>query len=96
METNDWIMRAFEDATENSPFDDPFEEAEYQAYMKHIVVPNRALLQHCGTIVGLDKMDRLSKVILKSKEIKTFAEFVKALCTISFSIGYRAGEEAKL
>ena len=89
-------MRAFEDATENSPFDAPSGETEYQAYKKLFLAHDEAILQHCGNIVGLDKMDRLAKVVFVAGEENTLAEFVNVLCVFSFRIGYKAGKEEKL
>ena len=88
-----WVRDAFEDAVNNTPFDDPEQEAEYQAYRRTIVANREQLIFHCGNAVGAEKMNRLSKVVIESGNTKTLAEFIKALLTVGFSLGYKARRE---
>jgi len=92
---NDWIRKAFEKAADDTPFDDPEEELEFQAYHRRIIQDSDVVIQACGMYVGLDKMNALSKVVIESGNVGTLSAFVKNLVTIGFHIGYNEGRKAK-
>lgn len=92
--TDEWVKRAFEDAMD-APFDDPSEEAEYQAYQNIIVNNATKIMMYCGNIVGNEKMNRLARILSETGNVQVFAEFTKAVATVSFSEGYEAGRNER-
>lgn len=88
-----WINDAFRESVDNIPFDDPDEEAEFQAYQRAIVEHKMDVIRHCGEIVGIARMNALSKVVMDSGNTKTFTGFIHAISVLCFSLGYKEGKK---
>ena len=85
--TDDFVKKAFSEATAAA------NDREFDAYRKRIIDNIEPLSVACGIAVGLDKMNELSGLIIKSGLGETFAEWTRMVMTIAFSEGYKAKAE---
>lgn len=84
---DDFVKKAFNDATNAA------DDREYDAYRKKIVDMLEPISVACGIAVGLDKMNKLSKVVIESGLGEAFADWTRTVMTIAFSEGYEAKAE---
>ena len=85
--TDDFVRKAFKDASRVA------DDNEFEAYRKRIIDNIEPLSVACGIAVGLDKMNELSGLIIKSGLGETFVEWTRMVMTIAFSEGYKAKAE---
>lgn len=79
----DFVEKAFHDA------EAIFEEKEFQAYRKAIVTNFDRIIMTAGEDVGLDAMNKLSGLLIRSGHVEDIADFMIAI--ICFHEGYQAG-----
>lgn len=84
-----FVKKAFQDSVKAD------DDKEYQSYKENIVDKIAPLTMAVGVVVGLEKMESLSRVVNQAGEQETLADFVRALVTAAFHIGYGAGREAQ-
>ena len=83
----DFVNDAFKQAVGAS------EEAEYQAYRQEVVNNIGEIAQAAGIMAGVDKMEKLAKIILQFGQEDTLADFTRGLVMAAFHIGYTKGRE---
>ena len=81
----DFVKDAFRQAINAST------EAEFLAYMKEVVGNIDNITMTAGLMVGMDKMDKLSKIVLDAGQEDTLAEFTEGLIMAAFHIGWKEG-----
>ncbi len=85
----DFAEKAFKDAVAIS------DEQEFQAYRKVITKGFDKICAFAGEDVGLDKMKKLSGLLIRNGCAETLAEFVSNIAMICFHEGYQAGRLAE-
>lgn len=75
---------------------DEIGNAEYNAYKETIVAHSDELLSLAGKRVGMQKMERLSAVVVLSGNSDTLAEFIGEVMMASFTAGWMKGQESML
>lgn len=83
-----WIHDAFNDIQKEK------DTREFEAYKERLVGQLDSIYTRAGYAVGLERMEKMSGVVLKSGTANTLADFIRFITTAAFSIGYNAGLEA--
>lgn len=81
----DFVEKAFRDA------EAIFEEKEFQAYRKAIATNFNRICTTAGEVVGLDAINKLSGLLIRSGHVEDIADFIIGIAMICFHEGYQAG-----
>ena len=83
---DEFVRRAFADAIESKKKD------EFNAYANTILKNLDVYLDTIAEQVGLDRMEQLSKIVIKNDAHEILADYTKFCVILGFHIGYNADE----